>query len=483
MAGWCDDRDLLREEAVQRRDEGCHVPLWIDDAIEALPPGIDGWSNPVTEPLWQALARLDADPQLAAAEPNDLAAIRALRPAGPRDCSAALDQERLLDQLHGAWLARAAGCALGKPAESGQMGFCMEGGRSVGRLRIRQYLEARGEWPLRDFFSIHSALPGVNVVCEASTREQIAFMEPDDDMHYTVVGLGVLEKYGPDFQWFHVAEFWSAHIPYLAICTAERQSILNFWNHSGSPDTGGCGKAVPHHSWVRSYKNPFREWIGAQIRADGWAWACAGRPELAAEFAYRDASWTHTRNGIYGEMFFAALQAAAFVERDMQRLIDIGLSEIPANCRLARWIRQARTIALEHEDFWSALEAINAIPEFATMNPVHTMNNAAVCVIALLHEAERVDAAVCNVVMAGLDTDCNGATVGSVVGAMRGAKNLGSSLAPRLNDTIKTRLCGMGDLRMADLAQRHHTVWKRVDEWQREREQGTPAEANVGAAS
>jgi hypothetical protein len=111
MAGWCDDRDLLREEAVQRRDEGCHVPLWIDDAIEALPPGVDGWSNPVTEPLWQALARLDADPQLAAAEPNDLAAIRALRPAGPRDCSAALDPERLLDQMRGAWLARSVGCA------------------------------------------------------------------------------------------------------------------------------------------------------------------------------------------------------------------------------------------------------------------------------------------------------------------------------------------------------------------------------------
>jgi hypothetical protein len=96
MAGWCDDRDLLREEAVQRRDEGCHVPLWIDDAIEALPPGVDGWSNPVTEPLWQALARLDADPQLAAAEPNDLAA---------------LDPERLLDQMRGAWLARSVGCA------------------------------------------------------------------------------------------------------------------------------------------------------------------------------------------------------------------------------------------------------------------------------------------------------------------------------------------------------------------------------------
>ena len=59
--------------------------------------------------------------------------------------------------------------------------------------------------------------------------------------------------------------------------------------------------------------NPYAQWIGADIRADGFAYAAAGDPALAASLGYRDAYLTHRRNGIYGEMFFAAAEAAAFV--------------------------------------------------------------------------------------------------------------------------------------------------------------------------
>ena len=83
--------------------------------------------------------------------------------------------------------------------------------------------------------------------------------------------------------------------------------------------------------FTSTHRNPYREWIGAQIRADGWGYACAGKPELAAEFAWRDAHWTHRANGIYGEMMFAAIMASAFLVDDPLELINIGLSEIPKN--------------------------------------------------------------------------------------------------------------------------------------------------------
>jgi hypothetical protein len=482
MAGWSHEHGLLLQEIIQRRDEGCRVPAWIIDGVETLRGEANQWNEERAAPLWQALERLEPDPVLAAAEPDDIAAIRALRPEGPRDLRWNPGEAELLDRLHGAWTGRAVGCALGKPVESGRLGMAVEDGRSVGRHRIRRYLEARNEWPLVDYFSGESRAEGLWINgCVASTREQIAYMEPDDDIHYSLVGLGVLEETGPDFAWHSVARYWGAHLPYQAICTAETQAILNFWNRSvrwgdlKSPNTA----ATP--AFTRTHSNPYREWIGAQIRSDGWAWACAGKPELAAEFAYRDACWTHTRNGIYGEMLFAAIQAAAFVEKDPCRLVEIGLSEIPRDCRLARWVRQALVWARESPDLWSALDRMDANPDLLHMSPVHTINNAVACVLALCYACDSIDASTCAAVTCGLDTDCNGATVGSVVGAMTGRAADRGRLAPRLNDTIQPLVFGFERCTMADLARRHAAVWRRIDAWHRAGRKDPGPQAVAGA--
>src|SRR5262249_25077098 len=159
-------------------------------------------------------------------------------------------------------------------------------------------------------------------------------------------------------------------------------------------------------------------WIGAQIRADGWAWMCAAKPELAAEFAYRDACWTHERNGIYGEMMFAAMQAAAFVERDPARLVENGLSEIPGGGRLARYVRQVLDWTTQCRDFESCMDRVEGA--LAGMSPVHTINNALICILSLFYGQMQPSDTICISVMCGHDTDCNGATVGSIVGAARG---------------------------------------------------------------
>jgi ADP-ribosylglycohydrolase len=470
LAGWDNEKALLLAEITQRRDEGCDVPGSLVDAVSALPPGQTDAVERAAQPLWEALAQLDADAALAAAEPDDLAAIRALRPDGPRDLDWRPSDAELVDRMHGAWTGRAVGCALGKPVESVLYGMAVEGGMTVGRHRIRRLLEDQGDWPLADYFSVRTPEGHPGLVCEASTRERVAYMEPDDDIHYTLVGLGVLEAVGPDFAWSDVAWYWTSHLPFAAICTAETQAILNFWNRSTHmqrfrrrPAEG----ATPE--WTRSHKNPYREWIGAQIRSDGWAWACAGKPELAAEFAYRDACWTHTRNGIYGEMLFAAIQAAAFVETEPRRAVEIGLSEIPRDCRLAQWVRAALGWRGEIQDYAAALDRMEAEAVLRRMSPVHTINNAVACVLALLYSERQVDAAVCAAVTAGIDTDCNGATVGSVVGAMTGRAAYRGKLAERLNDTIRPSVLGFQEVSMRELAQRHAAVWRRVDEWRKRR--------------
>jgi ADP-ribosylglycohydrolase len=76
------------------------------------------------------------------------------------------------------------------------------------------------------------------------------------------------------------------------------------------------------------------------------------------------------------------------------------------------------------------------------MSPVHTINNALICVLSLAYGRMQTTEAICTSVMCGHDTDCNGATVGSIVGAAAGRRGFGDELAARLHDTIKPAVIG-----------------------------------------
>src|SRR5262249_15445651 len=159
------------------------VPKSLLLRIDALDPRHDAWNPSRIDPLYEELMGLEEEPLLAAAEPNELEAIRALRPDGPRDLGWSPTDDEALDRFHGAWTGRAVGCALGKPVEGMGM-ICGEGGRVVGRARIKEYLSNRDDWPLHDYFSGRDVGDGLTLWCPDSQRERIAFMEPDDDIHY-----------------------------------------------------------------------------------------------------------------------------------------------------------------------------------------------------------------------------------------------------------------------------------------------------------
>ena len=226
--------------------------------------------------------------------------------------------------------------------------------------------------------------------------------------------------------------------------------------------TPRCNRATAAATpeFTRGYQNPYREWIGAQIRADGWAYCCAGNPELAAEFAWRDAHWTHTANGIYGEMFVAAMIAVSFVENDPEKIVRIGLSEIPAKCRLAEDIRWALATIPECSDFESFMEKSES--RFQGMSPVHTVNNAIIVVMSLFYGKMNPDKSICISVMGALDTDCNGATTGSIVGAASGKKKFGGKLAAPLNDSIRPLVFGFQEITMKELAERTMKVYQKI---------------------
>lgn len=421
---------LLRAEIVQRRDDGCDA-LALGEIEQQLDGLGDEPSSQAAEDLYNRLDALGPDAELELREPSELDAIRQLRPDGPRALPMDLDDERLTDRMLGAWLGRAAGCALGKPVESWS------------RAEIRAVLEFAGEYPLERY------IPPVdwpvrpwhsnNINC---LRGNISRMARDDDMDYTLLGLVLMERCGHAFTTQDVGDAWLRYLPYHSVYTAERETYRNLVAGLGPPETA-------------TWRNPFREWIGAQIRADFWGYAAAGLPELAAEFAWRDARLSHVKNGIYGEMWMAASIAAAFVVDDPVEAIRIGLSEIPAECRLARAVTQ---VLDWHSGRLSREALLDKIEEtLGAYHGVHTINNAALVVAGLLLGDRDLGTTICAAVEGGWDTDCNSASAGSLVGAMVGANAMAYEWVGPLNDTLETALSSVGEgapLRFSDLAAR-----------------------------
>lgn len=443
------------------KDEGVTIPDLLVREIHQLDPIADAWNESTIWALYNQLDDLERPVSSTKSHPNDLTSIRLLRPQGPRNLKWSPTEGELLDGFNGAWLGRTTGCALGLPVE--QVGVLATERTYLGREKIRERLNSSQDWPLSDFFA--ASTETASTWGSNSLRLNISYMEPDDDIHYSIAGLCIMETCGPGFSWTDVADWWISHFPLSALCTAEAQAILNYASRTARWGSDGGARSSATPEFCRRYRNPYREWIGAQIRSDPWAWVAAGNPELAAEFAFRDASWTHTANGIYGSMFFAAVQSAAFVVKDPHELINIALSEIPAECDLALAIHETVALCATANDWESAMEKLEkyiyGLSEHL-MNPVHTINNACVCIVALLFSSGEPISAMSIAVMAGLDTDCNGATVGAISGALAGGSRFNNRLSAKLNNQIVTRIPGMQDLLISDLAQRTVRQWNVV---------------------
>jgi hypothetical protein len=286
-------------------------------------------------------------------------------------------------------------------------------------------------------------------------------METDDDIRYTVLGQKVLLEKGADFTTGDVMGMWMSELPYAMVCTAETQAyrnyVLRYRLHCGS-------KPEADWSWVATHQNPYREWIGAQIRADSWGYAAPGNPELAADFAWRDARMSHVKNGIYGEMFVAAMIAAGFALADPLKVVAAGLAEIPRRSRLHAEMEQVIEICRKHQFSYAAFEAvfdeIHAL--LGHYHPVHTNNNAALVVAALLLGRRDFEKVITLAVMGGWDTDCNGATAGSIFGAMHGAQSIPSKWKDPLRDTLYSRIFDYHPIAISECARRSLDIANKI---------------------
>jgi len=410
-------------EIRQCRDEGRDVEPYakLAEVICEMKPGT------VREELANIFYKAVMDAPLRAdypyREPSDLAEIRSARPAGRKTWNAPENDELLRKKIAGAWLGRICGCLLGKP---------VEGWRTP---ELHQLLKGSGNFPLRRYISrddLRAADLAHRIGPKAAWIDGIRNGAPaDDDTNYTVMAARVIEKYGRSFTSVDMAEAWMAYQSKNAYCTAERRAFRNFIIGIRPPVSA-------------TYKNPDREFIGAQIRGDYFGYINPGDPEAAAEMAHRDACISHVKNGIYGEMFVAAMLAVAAVCDDVRVVVTEGLKQIPEKSRLYERVSQViawyDTGVSEEECFRRIHKEWN---EFDAYDWVHTISNAMIVTACLLYGGMDYSRSICMAVQTGFDTDCNGATVGSILGMMLTCDGIDAQWSAPVCGRLHTNLFGM----------------------------------------
>jgi ADP-ribosylglycohydrolase len=433
----------LREQLrliISNKEEQGHEVTGLVEELHILPDSYD-----FLHAFAQRLARLPLRADWPYLEPNDWAGICAAcapeRPLGP---IATVDLEDSARRVEAAFLASVCGCILGKPLEVRPT-----------LPELESAFSAVGEWPIRDYVSERSlaALGRRHSSWAETVRENIRYVAPDDDINYTVLGMLLLEQHGLDLRPSDVRDAWICHLPLGTTFGPERTLLVKAGMNTLA---GGTPDALDE--WV-TVLNVRDEFCGALIRADAYGYACPGRPALAAELAWRDASWTHRRTGIYGTMFVAAAIAAAQVMTDRLGIFELALQYVPQRSRFHHITADCLEMVRQAHDWREAYAGIQA--KYGRYGHCQTYGEVG-ALINTLRFAQDVGDGLCIQVMQGDDTDSFGATAGSLLGAYFGPGHLEPRWLAPLGDDIRSGMAWFFERSLSRLAQRMGELPRRL---------------------
>jgi ADP-ribosylglycohydrolase len=275
---------------------------------------------------------------------------------------------------------------------------------------------------------------------------------PNDDLDIQLAWLVALEERGIDLTAHDLAEYWLLY-------------VTPHWCEYGTAKANLRAGLLPPLSGT--YGNDYKDSCGAFIRSEIWACITPGNPQAAARYAYEDAILDHGNGeGTYAEVFFAAMESAAFVESDIHTLIEIGLSYIPESCGVAGAVRfaiecyragipwqEARDKMLESyrgSAFFGQDWAISAEDKekgfFSGGRGWDVPSNIGMLLIGLLYGGGDFAETLCTTVNCGEDTDCTAATVGSIFGIIHGIDGIPENWIAPIGRGIKTMCLNKGEL-------------------------------------
>jgi hypothetical protein len=242
----------------------------------------------------------------------------------------------------------------------------------------------------------------------------------DDDTSDTITFLRTFSDY--DYNNITTAQIGETWLNYII----EHRTIL-WW--------GGLGHSTEHTAYLRLKSGVMApqsgssalngvtvsEQIGAQIFIDGWAMVAPGDPELAAALAGRAASVSHDGEAVYAAQALAAMEAQAFVEPDIDRLIDTGMTMIPESSRIFQMIADVRQWHGQEPDWRKTRQAIDERYGYHRYGGnCHIVPNHALIMLSLLYGDGDFHKSLKIVNTSGWDTDCNSGNLGCLLGIRQG---------------------------------------------------------------
>ncbi len=260
---------------------------------------------------------------------------------------------------------------------------------------------------------------------------------PNDDLDLQLVFLCAAERFGRALTPQNLADYWMYGIPvdWSEYGTGRANIKFGF----PPPVSGG-------------FHNEFRNSCGCFIRSELWACLHPGHPELAVKYAYMDGVVDHADEGVFGEIFCAAIESAAFCEADTDKLIDIGLSYIPADCSVAGAVRLARETYADRRGWEQARhDILSAYPDtFGLMRSApdpliprgelgfDVPGNIGLMVMAWLYGEGDFSKSICLAASCGEDSDCTAGTLASILGIIGGMAGFEERWLAPIGDEIKT---------------------------------------------
>lgn len=265
-------------------------------------------------------------------------------------------------------------------------------------------------------------MPFEGVPCRPNlTPESIRLRQdvPNDDLEMQLIWLVGLKEFGLGLDAAAFGDLWRRYIP--AGCDEYSIAIRNLRHGANPPVTG----------WL---DNCFADGMGATIRSEIWSAVFAGHPNAACHFAELDASVDHWGDGVWGEIFMAAVECHAFSTGELVSSLEFGRAQLPDDCRLARTLDVVFELFRAGVD---AAEAGNRIREqFYSFNFTDCVMNLAFICYGLLWGRGEFLPSVLLAVNLGRDADCTGASVGAFLGILLGRGGLPAELLERLNDQL-----------------------------------------------
>ncbi len=263
---------------------------------------------------------------------------------------------------------------------------------------------------------------------------------PNDDLDLQLVWLNAVEKFGRQVDASILGEYWLSY-------------IIPHWVEYGTGKVNlSAGLMPPLSGYI---ENKYKDSCGCFIRSEIWACLAPGHPELAVRYSYEDAIVDHAEEGMYAEIFCAAVQSAAFVESDKYRLIDIGLSYIPEDSAVAKGVNIAISCYKAGETYIEARKKIlTEVPgtfgiqntkikdikeDFKQKPPgFDAPSNIGFTIVGWLYGEDDFAKSLCIAVNCGEDTDCTAATLGAILGIIHGDKALPKEWTEPLGGIINT---------------------------------------------